>query len=261
MSFSEFLLFNLNKLFPKPKLEGRESDEAYAEMEYRHGSLELKKFNGRVDLKNKVILDMGCGLGGKTVYYAEQAARAVGVDSDKKYISVAKEFANKRKCRNVRFVRADGKKLPFKAESFGAIIMNDVMEHLADPKGTLHECIRVVKKGRRIYINFPPWTSPHAGHVSDYIYVPWCQLLFSDETIINVLKRIKATRMVGEISYIEHFRRLNKMRIEDFKKLLQKMGLKVMYLDIYMIKNISFLKYLPILNKYLISNIICIIEK
>lgn len=76
------LIASLNKIFRKPRVEGRESAKAYSDWEYRMGrGLVAEYLEPKGDLKGKKILDIGCGLGGKTVAYAEGGALEVmGVD-------------------------------------------------------------------------------------------------------------------------------------------------------------------------------------
>ncbi len=46
-------------------------------------------------------------------------------------------------------------KLPFDDNSFDTIIFSDVLEHLSNPKGTLSEIHRILKKNGTLIMNFP----------------------------------------------------------------------------------------------------------
>lgn len=52
-------------------------------------------------------------------------------------------------------VVGDAHNLPFKDESFGGIILQMVLEHVADPKQVLQEAHRVLRPGGRLYCEVP----------------------------------------------------------------------------------------------------------
>ncbi|MBN2093080.1 class I SAM-dependent methyltransferase, partial [candidate division KSB1 bacterium] len=192
MRFSEHACILLNKFFPKVQTDGRTSPESYSEAQYNWAKDGLIYFGDYLELKDKEILDAGCGYGGKTIYYAEQGGKhVIGVDLDEKHINYALEYAAKKNFPNVEFKVANLANLPFESDKFDVILLNDVVEHIKRPIliDVLKECKRVLKKGGRIFIEFPPWTSAFAAHLYDYIDIPWCQFLFSTETLSNVTRK------------------------------------------------------------------------
>jgi 2-polyprenyl-3-methyl-5-hydroxy-6-metoxy-1,4-benzoquinol methylase len=115
---SETLCLLLNRLFPKPKLGGRESPQAYSEWEHGTAGRRLRLHDGLIELRGKRVLDGGCGLGGRTVYYAEQGCDSiVGIDIDEIHIKFAREFAERRGAINVGFSVASLDAMPFKSMS------------------------------------------------------------------------------------------------------------------------------------------------
>jgi cyclopropane fatty-acyl-phospholipid synthase-like methyltransferase len=85
----------------------------------------LKALNLDVDLSGGRLLDVGCGLGGKSVYYAEQGAHlVVGVDISEARARVAAAFARRHRAAGakVQIVVADAAHLPFPGGIFDAII-------------------------------------------------------------------------------------------------------------------------------------------
>jgi uncharacterized protein YbaR (Trm112 family) len=58
------------------------------------------------------------------------------------------------KFKNVDVV-ADGKKLPFKNNSFDGMLMESVLEHVDEPEIVIKEAYRTLKKGGKIYISIP----------------------------------------------------------------------------------------------------------
>lgn len=52
-------------------------------------------------------------------------------------------------------VVGDGKKLPFKNNSFDVVLIESVLEHIDEPEIVIKEGYRVLKKGGKIYISIP----------------------------------------------------------------------------------------------------------
>jgi ubiquinone/menaquinone biosynthesis C-methylase UbiE len=256
----------LNRFFPKPKVVGRESPQAYSEGQYCRASSEagLRLHERFVDLRNKRVLDAGCGLGGRSVYYAEQGPHFVaGIDVDENHIKSARDFAEKKGTKNVEFSVAGLHAIPFKGDEFDIIFLNDVVEHIRRPLlvDALSECRRVVKPGGLICLEFPPWTSPDAAHLYDYIYIPWCQFLFSTDTLVKATEKMNPAARHGKLSYIEHFKELNRITIEEFKDAIAMLEFEVINFDRRMIKGIAFLQAIPFLNLFLTTRVVAVLSK
>lgn len=181
----------LNRLFPKPRVGGRESDTAYSEWEYRVGRDIFQRHFPAAPLAAARILDIGCGLGGKTVWYAESGARhVVGVDLDAKHTRQSRAFAAARgQAARIAIVRGDAMRLPFAPRSFDIVTANDSLEHFADPAAALAELARVLVPRGRLYLYFTPYRSPLGSHLYDHVKIPWCQLLLSRRLLYATLAR------------------------------------------------------------------------
>ncbi len=264
MKLSEDICLFFNKFFPKPLVSGRESPQAYSDMEYGWGKATLELFAPYMDFNGKKVLDAGCGLGGRTVYYAENGCdHIVGIDINEDHIKYANEYARKKGILNADFVAGCLSELPFEDGVFDIIFLNDVVEHISRSIliDALEECKRVIKKGGRICLEFPPWTGARAGHLYDYIHIPWCQVLFSPETLVNVVKRMSSNNKLDKHSYIEHFQQLNHITARDFKGVIREIDFKVIHYNQRMIKNIKPLRYIPYFNKFLISRVNAVLSK
>jgi SAM-dependent methyltransferase len=249
---------------PKTKVVGRESPESYSEAEYSSTKLTLGLYDRYIDLRESTVLDAGCGLGGRTVFYARQGCkRVVGLDIDENHIRYSNAFATKQQVPNVEFRLGGLDALPFEAGTFDVIFLNDVVEHidrsLLLPVFT--ECKRVLKATGRICIDFPPWTSHHASHLYDYIHIPWCQLIFSTSTLVNVTRRLNPKPRFGKSSYVEHFLELNRITIEEFKQLIRDLNFRVINYEERMIRNVALFKYIPFAKKYLTSTVTAVLAK
>ena len=197
---STFILF-LNKFFRRPNVQGRESGEAYSRWEHEWGlDTAINYLEPFGDLKGKKVLDVGCGLGGKTVAYVERGAKAVfGADIVESNAAASQSYAAGLEADSARsvFLVGDAAVLPFENEVFDAVVANDAMEHFAYPGAALAEMRRVTRPGGALWIFFTPHFSPLGSHLYDYIYTPWCHLVFTRSQIESAIRRILLQR--GEI--------------------------------------------------------------
>lgn len=92
------------------------------------------------------ILDIGSNDGtfSKVVLDKSGAKKIIGIDVIKKTV----DWANKhwKKSGKMKFMVADAHKLPFKANSFGAVFALEVLEHVFDPLKVMSEIKRVLTK-------------------------------------------------------------------------------------------------------------------
>ncbi|MCZ6766126.1 MAG: class I SAM-dependent methyltransferase [bacterium] len=194
------LILALNNVFRRPGVGGRESTQAYSQWEYEWGrSLVEEYLEPPGDLQRKKVLDIGCGLGGKTVAYGESGAADVyGVDLSLENIRASSEFAD-RKSPTLRrgFFASDAARLPLCDDMFDTVIANDAMEHFAEPEAAIREMARVTKPGGVIWLFFTPHFSPLGSHLYDYVYTPWCHLLFSRGMLKKVIRRVLRERNPG----------------------------------------------------------------
>lgn len=104
-------------------------------------------------LENKKILDLGCGLGEASVYFALQGAKVVAVDIAPRMLFCVKRLAKRYKIvGKIKMIESSAEKLPFKDDSFDLIFGGNVLHHV-DIKKTSKEIKRVLKKnGKAVFI-------------------------------------------------------------------------------------------------------------
>ncbi len=90
---------------------------------------------------SKKILDIGCSVGR---IISLSPSKIEGVDIDKKALQIAKSRGCKVQYANI------SEKLPFKDESFDAIFLSQVIEHLENPLFAMQEIKRVLKKNGKL---------------------------------------------------------------------------------------------------------------
>jgi SAM-dependent methyltransferase len=101
-----------------------------------------------LDLRGKKILDVGCG-DGKTGSSFVEHNDVYGIDLSAKAVEEAQKKGVKAQVGDA----ASG--LPFQDEEFDVVLITDVIEHVFDPLGLLHEAKRVLKQGGILYCVFP----------------------------------------------------------------------------------------------------------
>jgi len=142
---------------------------------------QLLKLRGLKSAQN--FLELGCWDGMVCAALAEQRRRATGID----YRSIG--FDGRVQGPNVRLLEMDASKLQFEDNSFDCVFSSDAFEHFEDPEAVLQEAIRVTAEGGHIYLDFGPlYYSPYGEHAYRSITVPYCQFLFSRETLCNFIE-------------------------------------------------------------------------
>ncbi len=102
-----------------------------------------------------LVLDTGCGTGANRAYLPE-AVRYVGVDIS----AVARERAAGSQDIAASFVCGDVGALPFRDDTFDAVISTYSLEHFAEPGRALDEMLRVCRPHGRIILVSPAWEMP-----------------------------------------------------------------------------------------------------
>ena len=104
-----------------------------------------------IELKNKSLLDIGCGLGAPTLAVArlEPTLKITGVDVDADLISAAKQRAKAEGYahRSEWLVNEPEARLPFDDAQFDIIYNKESWLHIADKLQLFQECLRVLKPG------------------------------------------------------------------------------------------------------------------
>jgi SAM-dependent methyltransferase len=119
------------------------------------------------------LLDIGCGTG----WLAEQFASYTGIDASPEAVETARGLG-----RNVIQVHADAG-LPFADAAFDAVVMKDLLEHVADPVAAVREARRVLRPGGRLFASSPDaqrWVWDDYTHRRPFTIKSF-RLLFTDQ--------------------------------------------------------------------------------
>lgn len=247
-----------NKFFPKPQIGGRKGPEDYFLWQYSTGQKIYNYFKkGELSFKGKTVLDLGCGRGGKTAFYkAEGASNVIGIDLRSDALKIASEMTKKHGVDSVGFILGNALRLPFKENFFDIIIMNDMVEHVpsSEMKKIFKEASRVINPDGFIILDFSPYHNPRGSHLYDFVYTPYCHLLFSKKALIEYCKQQSATPYV-----IKQFDELNRITKKQFYNIFTDAGLKIREMKVY--RSSFFLKNVPILENLFINKIFCLLSK
>lgn len=274
-------LLALNKLFPAPvhpfnlQNEGKKS---YAMWQYEKGAdtikYFLKAFSEEEMFSSKIVVDIGCGAAGKSLYYASKGAEHVyGLEILEKYRTEALNLAEKLNLADkFSFVAGDSAAMPFSDNFADTIIVNDAMEHVAQPEKTILEMLRILKPGGKIFINFPPYHHPMGAHLTDSIFIPWVHLFFPEKVLIESYRELVKTLPDGDDRVLfriskskdgsEYFSYINKMTIKRFSRILRKLSITPQFYSEEPLRN--FLKPLakmPVLKEAFAKMVVCVIQK
>jgi len=183
------LLWKLEKYMKKPYHPFNEKGDIWENLylwQYKTTEKTLKHFN--VEFSGKVVMDIGCGTGGKSAYLAQFADKVIGIDINPHAINKGKQLVKKHNAdvADRVILRVDNAyNMDQPDSSVDIIFMDDVWEHIEKPSKALREAIRVVKPGGYILIAFPPLNHPWAAHVNDLISIPWIHYCLWEKYIVR----------------------------------------------------------------------------
>lgn len=98
------------------------------------------------DVRGKYLLDLGCGAGENSVYFASRGAQCVASDYSPGMVEVALKLAEANQVQvEGRVVNAMA--IDFPNHTFDIVYASNLLHHIPDPKLTLQEMHRVLKPG------------------------------------------------------------------------------------------------------------------
>jgi len=133
-----------------------------------------------------LLLDIGCGNGEFLSKVRALGWRAVGLEFDPKACAVGSS-------RGLQIVRGSVPNTPFESESFDAITLHHVIEHVHDPRAVLDELLRLLKPGGTIVLTTPNWQSCGAaffGAAWRGLEPPRHLVLFTPDALLRLVRDI-----------------------------------------------------------------------
>jgi len=134
----------------------RKDFERWIENRIKQEIVQAKRINALESilgsLKNKLILDLGCGMGGFVVAANLREILTIGLDIDIENLKITR-------IRGLKYdftpdiVLGIGEMLPFKDNCFDVIVMFDVIEHVNNPELVIKDVSRTLKNNGYFYVN------------------------------------------------------------------------------------------------------------
>jgi ubiquinone/menaquinone biosynthesis C-methylase UbiE len=98
------------------------------------------------DVRGKYLLDLGCGAGENSVYFAKLGAKCVATDYSPGMVEVALKLAEANQVQ-VEGRTINAMAIDFPDNTFDIIYASNLLHHIPDPRLTLTEMHRVLKPG------------------------------------------------------------------------------------------------------------------
>jgi len=156
----------------------------------------------------ETLLDVGCGTGHWSSFFAEMGYRVTGIDVAPEMVEVAQSTVP-----DWTFQVADAHDLPFEDGTFDVVAAMATLEFLPDPAAAVREMARCARRGGHLLIGTLNRLAPLNQHRLSKGKPPYSSAhLFSPEELRNLLAPWGRVRMVASASP-GHAHRLRPKRI------------------------------------------------
>jgi ubiquinone/menaquinone biosynthesis C-methylase UbiE len=144
------------KRVPEPRTMGTIENKVFEQMSidnYRTWIIPLADdIEGYVDKKVDKILDVGSGPGFLVREIALRFKKTTVIGLDNSAIAIKLAEKNCKNYKNIKFIKANASKIPFKDNSFDIVISKDSLHHFSNAKACIKEMFRVLKQNGVLYI-------------------------------------------------------------------------------------------------------------
>jgi len=187
------------------------------------------------NIRDRVVIDFGCGTGAEAVEMAQKGAhKVIGIDIQEHLLDVARSRAAEAGV-------ADRCEFGTSARELADVIIAiDSFEHFGDPGAILATMRTLIKPSGRVLASFgPTWYHPLGGHL--FSVFPWAHLIFTERSLIQWRSDFKTdgARRFGEVAG-----GLNQMTIARFERLVRESPFELARLEAVPIRRLK-----PIANR------------
>ena len=177
---------------PKKLPEIAHDQRKYFLDQYQSTQARYQKFIAPLHFAGKTVLDIGCGLGGRSLGWLDlEATRVVNIDINRQELAAGRETlktVDPDRSQRVSFRHPDD----VSPQDYGDVaILFDSFEHLTDPSSVLDQVFAWLRPGSQLWIGSIGWYNYMASHCTGtHIPIPWCQLLFSEAAILKTIRTL-----------------------------------------------------------------------
>jgi phosphoethanolamine N-methyltransferase len=134
------------------------------------GEGNIENLVGGLELKDRRVLDIGCGIGGPAFVLASKyGAHVTGIDIEPQLIEQAQIRAERLDLSsNCQFVKVEPGPLSFPENSFDVVFSSGVIMTIDDKEEVFSEALRVLKPGGILTVY--DWTKPEGEYSEDMRY-------------------------------------------------------------------------------------------
>lgn len=157
----------------------------------------LHFINNKISFKPSAVLEIGPGSGFVLKQFKESGiAKAVALD-------IVDNLHPEVKKAGVEMVLSsadDMRAIPDK--SYDLVVSWSALEHIPNPELVFHECLRILKPGGYLYLQFGPlYYSPWGYHHYSVLQCPYLHLLFPEQLIHNYARSVKGEDYKGYLPW------------------------------------------------------------
>ena len=187
-----------------------------------------------IGLRDRSVLDVGCGEGGGLCALSDRGAQSYGFDIDERRVQVARVLKG---TRAIEFATGDlyAERLPFPGMLHDLVVLHDVFEHLDHKVKTLGKLREIMSPGAAMLITFPPYYSAYGAHQQHlrawYAQFPFVHLVPYGAS--SILPRLK-DEFPHVVEEVQKLARL-KMGMRSFEKIVVAAGFHVAHKKTYLI--------------------------
>jgi len=171
------------------------------------------------NIKDKKLLDIGCGAGVHIKKYLKKGARCWGIDISESMIEMARK-----NCPNVDFKVGSMTKLPYKNSSFDIVTASLSMDYIKNLEPVFKEVARVLKKGGKFYYsNESPFVAAREKYEDDKIKISGIGKYINKKTGKKIFlgepwkERVMEWEMLPEME-MKTYRKPFRTQLKDLRK-------------------------------------------
>ena len=153
--------------------------------EYFEENLKYKVLS-KVDIKDKVVADLGCGSGFISLALSGEAAVVFSVDNSVNMLKVLKKCSQEKNLNNIYPLKSSLVDISLFDESLDVVFINMALHHIKEAEVAISEMYRMLKKGGTVVISD---VMKHDGEwAREEMFDEW--LGFSNEEISSWFKKV-----------------------------------------------------------------------